>query len=135
VCGYRPVPRGKYSLADLELAVHDVQRLGRSQEDGTGVRMAVGPFFGKGLKRAGLTVVMPIRALGGCPSFQEILEVVQEQRLVLVHYDGRRGVPRVYVDEPIRDAGPANSFPYQLGQVDELLVFFGTQVNQVTRES
>ena len=81
--------------------------------------LAVGPLV-RGRSRTRLEVVVAVAGLGRRPALQEVLEVPEKERLVLVDHHGGRGVPALDRDHPLVHARPPHPLRHQLRQVDEL---------------
>ncbi len=81
-----------------------------AEEQGLGVGMAVGPLArGRSLPR--LEVVMSVARIRRRPAPQEVLEVLEQERLVLVHQYGGGGVPALHRNHPLAHPPKAHEVP------------------------
>jgi hypothetical protein len=95
------------------------------------MRVAVGPFVCRYRLRSNIEIVVPIETVLRGPSLQNFLEVIQEERLVLIDDNGCSGMTRLDVDEAVCHAGSADTLANQLGEVNELERFLRAKMYQI----
>src|SRR5688572_19020784 len=83
--------------SERECAVDDVETGRRSQQQRSAVRVAVSTLVRSQVDRSELFVVVPVCPLSRGRALERGLEIVEQQRLVLVDDDRRGGVQAVHV--------------------------------------
>jgi len=131
---YEGLTRYKNGSAEIEPALRNVQADGGPEQQGAGVGVAVGPLV-RGRSRARLEVVVAILRIRWRPAPQRLHEILEQERLVLVHQHGGARVAALHRGHPLADPGPPDPLLHQLREIDELQGPFRAQPHQVPADA
>ena len=117
-------------LPQVDLAGGDVERNRGSEQECAGVCVSV-RLLSRRRRLAGGEVVVAVAGAAGRPALEGVLEVVEQQRLVLVDDDGGSRVSALHRDRAFSDPRPQYALGQERRQVHELEGLLRPQLDDV----